>query len=219
MVPRDTEGDRLLKEEAELMLVRQTSHESVYRLKNEHPLSCEIAAWEEQIARIEQEINWWLVKNWSRWSRISVNGWFTSPGLICNGPDPGGRTLARSPPALVQKSIPGERRFPSCLGAKAERTRTIHDPCGLFHPARGDGDHRPNMGGKTVGLKTFGLIAVLAQYGFFVPAAACDMPLFSWVAGLIGDGQGIRQGLSRFGAEMVRFVSFTASGNGTVVVG
>jgi dsDNA-specific endonuclease/ATPase MutS2 len=62
----------------------------------------------------------------------------------------------------------------------------------------------PNMGGKTVALKTIGLIVFLAQWGFFVPAASCRMPLFSWVASLIGDQQEIKRNLSSFGAEVVR---------------
>jgi DNA mismatch repair protein MutS2 len=209
VVPRDTEGDRLLKEEAELMLVRQTSHESVYRLKNEHPLSCEIAAWEEQIARIEQEINWWLVKElvplvpdfreWMvhitrldlQWARIrAAEHW---QGVRPRWSKNQFRVKGAFHPALEQKL---NERGQSMTRVDCSIRRGVTVIIG------------PNMGGKTVGLKTFGLIAVLAQYGFFVPAAACDMPLFSWVAGLIGDGQGIRQGLSRFGAEMVRFREF-----------
>lgn len=62
----------------------------------------------------------------------------------------------------------------------------------------------PNMGGKTVALKTVGLVAVLAQYGFFVPARVCKMPLFPWVTTIIGDEQSIHSGLSSFGAEVVR---------------
>jgi DNA mismatch repair ATPase MutS len=62
----------------------------------------------------------------------------------------------------------------------------------------------PNMGGKTMALKTLGIIVVLAQHGFFVPAASCRMPLFPWVRSLIGDRQNMEEGLSSFGAEIAR---------------
>lgn len=62
----------------------------------------------------------------------------------------------------------------------------------------------PNMGGKTVALKTIGAIAALSHYGLFVPAARCEMPLFPWVASLIGDKQNVDRGLSSFGAEAAR---------------
>lgn len=62
----------------------------------------------------------------------------------------------------------------------------------------------PNMGGKTMALRTLGLIVALAQHGFFVPAARCEMPLVSFVSGVMGDGQDARAGLSTFGAEVKR---------------
>lgn len=62
----------------------------------------------------------------------------------------------------------------------------------------------PNMGGKTMALRTLGAIVALAQHGFFVPAARCDMPLVAFVSGVMGDGQDARAGLSTFGAEVKR---------------
>ncbi|WP_309864959.1 MutS-related protein [Desmospora profundinema] len=62
----------------------------------------------------------------------------------------------------------------------------------------------PNMGGKTMAIKTVGLIAALGQFGFFVPARSCRMPLVSWIRAVIGDGQDERDGLSTFAAEVVR---------------
>lgn len=62
----------------------------------------------------------------------------------------------------------------------------------------------PNMGGKTMALRTLGLIVALAQHGFFVPAARCELPLVSFVSGVMGDGQDARAGLSTFGAEVKR---------------
>jgi DNA mismatch repair ATPase MutS len=62
----------------------------------------------------------------------------------------------------------------------------------------------PNMGGKTVAMKTLGVAVALAHYGFFVPAQNCELPLVPFLAGMIGDGQDAEAGLSTFGAEMAR---------------
>ena len=59
-----------------------------------------------------------------------------------------------------------------------------------------------NMGGKTVSLKLAGMVAVLAQYGFFVPCESARIGLSSFMQILIGDSQSIERGLSSFGSEM-----------------
>ena len=59
-----------------------------------------------------------------------------------------------------------------------------------------------NMGGKTVSLKLVGLVAIMAQYGFFVPAENAQVGLSNFIQMLIGDSQSIERGLSSFGSEM-----------------
>lgn len=59
-----------------------------------------------------------------------------------------------------------------------------------------------NMGGKTVSLKLVGMVAVLAQYGYFVPCDSARVGLSSFMQILIGDSQSIERGLSSFGSEM-----------------
>ena len=59
-----------------------------------------------------------------------------------------------------------------------------------------------NMGGKTVSLKLTGMIAILAQYGFFVPCTRAKVGLCNFMQILIGDSQSIERGLSSFGSEM-----------------
>ena len=59
-----------------------------------------------------------------------------------------------------------------------------------------------NMGGKTVSLKLVGMVAVLAQYGFFVPCRRARVGLSNYMQILIGDSQSIERGLSSFGSEM-----------------
>ena len=59
-----------------------------------------------------------------------------------------------------------------------------------------------NRGGKTVSLKLTGMIAILAQYGYFVPARSAKVGLSNFMQILIGDSQSIERGLSSFGSEM-----------------
>lgn len=59
-----------------------------------------------------------------------------------------------------------------------------------------------NMGGKTISLKMIGLVAMMAQYGFFVPCKSAQMGLSNYMHILIGDSQNVQRGLSSFGSEM-----------------
>ncbi|MDE0629332.1 MAG: Smr/MutS family protein [Bryobacterales bacterium] len=77
----------------------------------------------------------------------------------------------------------------------------------------------PNAGGKTVVLKTIGVLAAMAQAGIPVPAESAEFPWFDRILADIGDAQSISESLSTFSAHVSRLTAILQSATrGSLVV-
>ena len=120
----------------------------------------------------------------------------------------------RSAPLLDLK----DARHPLLMPALSERLgiarRSSREPVPVS--LRVGGDDRvlvisgPNTGGKTVALKTVGLLSLMAQCGLHIPAApGSRLPVFRRIYADIGDEQSIAADLSTFSAHLASIVEMT----------
>ncbi|MDI6600360.1 MAG: hypothetical protein QME46_01095 [Thermoanaerobacteraceae bacterium] len=74
-----------------------------------------------------------------------------------------------------------------------------------------------NMGGKSVTLKMVGLIAKMASYGLYVPAAHAEVPIFSYIY-LSREGDSPENGLSSFGNAMAGLSPYLKKDRGLLLL-
>ena len=112
-----------------------------------------------------------------------------------------------------------EARHPLLL-MREKRESVVPLTLKMIHPLRSVVITGPNAGGKTVALKTVGLLALMHQYGLHIPVKeGSSLPFFSRIFADIGDQQSIEQDLSTFSSHVQNLKAIlTASDNSTLVL-
>jgi len=76
----------------------------------------------------------------------------------------------------------------------------------------------PNLGGKTVSLKTIGILTLMAQAGFPIPAEEAEIPVFSKIFVDLGDDQDMIEGESSFSSHLKSLKEILDSANDNSLV-
>jgi DNA mismatch repair protein MutS2 len=113
-------------------------------------------------------------------------------------------TVPRLSPAENRRLILRQARHPLLEDIlRAQKKRVVPVTLDLDERERTLLISGPNTGGKTVALKTAGLLALMTHAGLPVPAAEAEFPLFDEILADIGDHQSLQESLSSFSAHIV----------------
>jgi DNA mismatch repair protein MutS2 len=133
---------------------------------------------------------------------------YAQDGPRLSGPSPARLVLIKARHPLLERNLKakGGHIVPVSIELEGERLELVITG--------------PNTGGKTVALKTVGLLALMAQSGIPVPADRAEVPVFDAVLADIGDYQSIEQNLSTFSAHVtnIDFISRTATAHSLVLL-
>jgi len=115
-------------------------------------------------------------------------------------------SLVKARHPLLEDNLRSEGRSISAVSLDLDPTRRILVISG------------PNAGGKTVVLKTVGLLALMAQSGIPVPADEATLPIFDQILADIGDQQSIANHLSTFSAHVLSIKAMLESATPTSLI-
>ncbi len=148
-------------------------------------------------------------------ARYALEGGFILPALIEQGP----LVLHEARhPLLFEMAF---RRSPGAVEEKREAARKEVVPCNLHLGDRFDVlvITGPNTGGKTVTLKTAGLVALMAASGLHVPAdLGTVIPFYRAVRADIGGGRDLFQSLSTFSSHIKRIGAILEGADASTLV-
>jgi DNA mismatch repair protein MutS2 len=141
-------------------------------------------------------------------------------GIEGSDHDPGSDSPSGCPPSETRLQLHNARHPLLEHNLKLKGATVVPVTVELEGPRRQLVITGPNTGGKTVTLKTVGLLALMAQSGVPVPADRAEMPVFDAVLADIGDYQSIEQNLSTFSAHVtnIDFISRTATPQSLVLL-
>ncbi|MDE2777550.1 MAG: endonuclease MutS2 [Chloroflexota bacterium] len=155
-------------------------------------LTNQIAAESERIARTVQLLGY-LDLTFAK-ARYAIDNGCVQPKMVGLQPRPSGFA---HPGATVQLKA---ARHPLLKGKVVPLDLSFDDDTWVLVVTG------PNTGGKTVALKTVGLIVMMAQCGLQVPADEAALSVFQGVFADIGDEQSIEQSLSTFSSHMTNII-------------
>ncbi|WP_168188775.1 MutS-related protein [Thermoflavimicrobium daqui] len=220
---RGSQQEKKMLQINDLQLIRETTYDRYFELKpskQQEKIEHELDQLNEKIARLEQKVLNQLAKTFRsaipffryahqkithfdlQWARIrAAESWHGSK------------------PTYSERHLEIQEGFHPLMAEKLREWNIEFMPIQVSIKSGVTVIIGPNMGGKTAALKTIGVNVALAQFGFFVPAKSCCLPLFPWIKSIIGDGQDWEKGLSSFGAEIARLtLCFQKTGPGLLLL-